>query len=713
MRRTISSRFALLALLASTGSCGRPPAEQLAPERVDSPGPTTVAEASTPGLVPSVDNILLITVDTLRWDALGFSGNTRSQTPNLDRLAASGQEFRQAYAHNVVTLPSHANILTGLYPYQNGIRDNKGFVLSESIPTAATLLAAAGFRTGAFVGAFPLDSRFGLDRGFEVYSDEVPEGSHPTEMVPAERRGDEVVALAGAWWEKHLEERRFLWVHLYDPHAPYEPVEPFASDFSDQPYLGEVAAVDSYLGPLLDSVLEAKAAPTLVILTSDHGEALGDHGESTHGLFAYQATLKVPLLIWYPGIEPAPVDQPARHIDLLPTMLEAVAVATPPDLPGRSLWQPSESPAETASYFEALTPALERGWAPLRGVVKDGQKMISLPIPELYDLERDPAEENNLFDSQRQLANQLARSLPKESVWPPAADEVSEETAAALRSLGYLGGRARAKELYTEADDPKNLVLLDNEMHRVVDLYQRRQLAEAESLVRQVVEKRPDMGLAYYFWAQVQLEQGRLEEAIGVMSRARDLGVATPALLRQLGMSLAEAGRAQEAVPLLQPLVESGDPDALNAFGLILSEAGDQEGARRVLERVFETDVRNPVARQHLALVALREGNWPQARDQAQRALDLNQGLPLAWNYLGTALYNLRSPREALKAWDRALALEPANPDVLYNVSVVAAEVGDRDRALRALRAFIDTAPPELYGPDIQKARGLLHQLGG
>jgi arylsulfatase A-like enzyme/Tfp pilus assembly protein PilF len=710
MRRNLWGQFALVGLLI--WACGSPTPESPEREDADRPGPVTTAEVSPGDASPSVDNILLITIDTLRWDALGFSGNSRSRTPHLDRLAASGLEFRHAHAHNVVTLPSHANILTGLYPYQNGIRDNKGFVLPESIPTAATLLSTAGFRTGAFVGAFPLDSRFGLDRGFEVYDDEVPEGSRPTEMVPAERRGDEVVSLATEWWQSHEGERRFLWVHLYDPHAPYQPAEPFASEFSDNPYLGEVAAVDTYLWPLLERHLQGGEASTLIVVTSDHGEALGDHGESTHGLFAYEATLKVPLIVWHPGIEPSSSQRPAGHVDILPTLLAAAGVDVPAGLPGESLLRPGPAPAGQVTYFEALTPTLERGWAPLRGVLSDGRKYISTPVPELYDLRSDPGESRNLFTEQRQQAGELARELPEESVWPPEQDDVDPETAAALQSLGYLGGRAPAKQRYTEADDPKNLVHLDTKMHQVVDLYHQGRLDEAETVVREVLEERPDMGLAYYFWAQVKLEQGRLPEAIMVMNRARDLGVATPALLRQLGLSLAAVGEAGEAVPLLQPLAETGDVDALNALGLILSEGGDQVQARRVLERVFDTDSRNPVTHQHLSLVALRETDWARARDEANKALELNRDLPLAWNYLGTAQYNLGSPRQALDAWDQALALEPDNLDVLYNMAVVATEFGDRDRARRALQTFITLAPSDQYGPDIQRAKDLLRQLG-
>lgn len=660
-----------------------------------------------------VENVILVTIDTLRWDALGFAGNARSRTPALDRLAAAGLVFTDAHAHNVVTLPSHANILTGLYPFQNRIRDNKGFVLSDSIPTAATLLSEEGFRTGAFVAAFPLDSRFGLDRGFEVYDDEVPEGSRPTELVPAERRGDEVVGRALDWWRENTGERRFLWLHLYDPHAPYQPPEPFASEFADDPYLGEVAAVDAYLQPLLERHLAGDEASTLIVFTSDHGEALGDHGESTHGLFAYEATLKVPLVLWYPAVEHGRRTEPARHIDLLPTMLAAAGVAAPPGLPGVSLFAPVEQRQNASTYFEALTPTLDRGWAPLRGILDRQRKFISVPVPELYDLTADPGEANNLYTDRRSEASELARQLPEESVWPPAADEVDAETARALQSLGYLGGSAPTKKSFTAADDPKNLVHLDTKMHRVVELYHEGRLGEAESVVREVVEERPDMSLAYYFWAQVKLEQDRLSEAITVMNRARDLGVATPALLRQLGLSLAEAGQAQDAVPLLEPLAATGDVEALNALGLIWSESGNQARARQVLERVFDTDPRNPVTHQVLSLVALRESDWTRARDQAQRALELNSGLPLAWNYLGTALYNLREPRQALDAWDKALALEPDNLDVLYNASIVAMEIGDRERARRALRAFIATAPPEELAADIERARDLLRELGG
>lgn len=676
-------------------------------EKAPRPERRLVAELSP------VDNVLLLTIDTLRADALGFAGNAAAETPVLDRLADGGVVYDDAHAHAVVTLPSHASILTGLHPYEHGIRNNSGFVLPDGIPTAGSLLGAEGFATAAFVGAFPLDARFGLARGFDVYDDRYPEGSHTAEnaFTMAERRGDEVVAAALEWWGAHAGERRFLWVHLFDPHAPYRPPEPFASRFAGRPYHGEVAAVDSFLAPLLEPHLEGKEEPTLIVFTADHGEGLGDHGEATHGLFTYEPTLRVPLVLWAPGLEPAESEVWARHVDLLPTMLDAAAVDAAVELPGGSLF--GDAQAEQTTYFEALSPNLDRGWAPLRGTIVDGRKLISLPLPELYDLEADPAESRNLYDEEREHARRLARLLPEESVWPPRGGAVSAEEERALRSLGYLGGGAPPKAEYTAADDPKNLVGLDRKVHQMIDLFQRRRLLEAGELGREVVRERPEMGLGYYYLSQVLLEEGRPAEALEVMLEARRRGVATDALLRQLALTLAETGRPSEAVPIITSIAERGDPDTLNALGTVLSEAGRQAEAEEALQRVLAVDPRNPVALEQLALVALRRQDWREAERRARRALDIHQSLPLAWNYLGAALYNQARPREALSAWQSALEHDPRLWDALFNVAIVSREVGEIDGAREALRRFVSEAPPGPYTQDIRTARGWLAELGG
>ncbi len=703
--------LALGLLLALQAGCA--PGGEAGPGSGESEGAEGMA-AGEPTEAPlprvQVENVLLITVDTLRADALGFAGNRKVETPVLDRLAAAGRVFEDAHAHNVVTLPSHANILTGLYPYQHGVRDNSGFVLASGVPTAATLLRAAGFATAAVVGAFPLDARFGLDRGFDLYDDELPAGSRAGQILPAERRGSEVVERALSWWRARAGERRFLWVHLFEPHAPYEPPPIYAERAPGEAYLGEVAAVDGYLEPLLEPFLAGSEPPTLILFTSDHGEALGEHGELTHGLFAYEPTLKVPLVLWAPGLGPGRDRRSVSHVDLLPTLLAAAGVAAPARLPGRSLFEAAES--APAVYFEALTATLNRGWAPLRGVLRGGHKLISLPLPELYELAADPSESRNLFRSERGRAAELAAAIPRESDWPPRRGEVSEAERRALRSLGYLGGSATARESFGPDDDPKSLVHLDRQMHRVVDLYQRRELEEAARLARQVIDERPDMSVAWYYLAQVELERGRLAEAIAAMSEARGRGAASPALTRQLGMSLAEAGRFGEALEVLQPFAASSDPDGLLALAVVLAEAGRLAEARRALEQVLDLDERNARARETLALVALRERSWERARRQAERALDLDPTLGLAWNYLGTALYNLGRKREALEALRRSVDLDPAGFDALYNLAAVALELGEAATARSALERFLASAPPARYGPDLAQAREWLRQLG-
>jgi len=657
-------------------------------------------------------DVVLITIDTLRADAVGFAGNARVETPALDRLAAAGRVFDDAHAHSVVTLPSHTNILTGLYPYQHGVRDNSGFVLRPQVPTLATLLKRAGYATGAFVAAFPLDSRYGLSRGFDVYDESFPRGSDPAEFVMAERRGDQVVAAAVAWWNGQRGKRRFLWVHLYDPHAAYTPPEPFASRYRDNPYLGEVAAADSFLAPLLQPFAAGKEPAALLVVTADHGEALGDHGELTHGLFAYEATLKVPLVVWGAGVAPGRDGRPARHVDIVPTVLAYLGLQAPPELPGRSLLAASEGRPE--SYFEALSTSLNRGWAPLRGLLRERRKLIDLPLPELYDLASDPGEKKNLYAVDRRTAHALRAALPRAAAWPPPKGAVSAEEEARLRSLGYAAGAAPAKAAYGAADDPKTLIGIDQRLHQVVDAYSRRRYEEAAALARQVIAERPDLAEAYEQEALALRQLERHGEAIAALQNALRHGVDRESIRRQLGLALSEAGRSREAVAVLEPLAPSpyADPATLNALGIALSDAGRHGDALAVLERVAGRYPNDPKAFENLGIVALRMDQPEKARSELQRALALNPSLPISWNTLGVALYRLQGAAPALDAWERSVALDPRQYDASFNIGLVAMQAGRREQARAAFTRFLATAPASRRD-DIAQARRLLAQLGG
>ena len=690
----------LVLLVACSGS----------PENPQRPAAEAVAGAGgSPEL--SVDNVVLITVDTLRADALGFAGRADVATPNLDRLAAEGVVFTRAQAHNVVTLPSHANILTGLYPYQHGIRENSGFVLPEAIVPAGEYFRRAGFATGAVVGAFPLSSRYGLNRGFDTYDDSYPNGWNQSEFFMPERRGDEVVRLGLDWWRARQGRQRFLWVHLYDPHAPYEPPEPYASAHPSSAYLGEIAAVDAYLGPLLDAIRSESTSSTLIVFTSDHGEALGAHGESTHGFFAYQPTLRVPLVLWARGLPAAIDERLARHVDLLPTMLAAAGIPVPEGLSGRSILDPPSS-TETVSYLEALSANLNRGWAPLRGLIRGRYKYISLPLPELYDLEADPKEEINLIQTERRVVSGLRRLVPEDSEWPPSRLEVSEGEQALLLSLGYLSGEGAQKDEWTAEDDPKNLVELDQRLHRVIELQGLGDLAGAERLVREVIDERP-MAIAYTFYGQILNEQGKDEQVIEVLQQAIETGYAQISSVRELALTLTRRGRHEEALSLLLPLRESNNPSNLNSLATALAEAGRLSEARETLDRVVKLEPSNPVAYEVRALTALRAGDWAATESHARQALAIDGSLSLAWNYLGGALYNQGQAPQAVEAWEKSVSFDSRNFDAMFNLAIVAGEIGDQERARRALQLFIATAPPSQYGPDIQRARGWLAELGG
>ena len=577
-------------------------------------------------------NMLLVTIDTLRADALGSYGGPAA-TPNLDRLAAAGVRFEFAHAHAVVTLPSHASILTGVYPFEHGIHDNAGYRLPDDSLTLAAMLRAEGFATAAFVAAFPLDSRFGLDNGFDVYDDRFGHAEGPSDFTIAERPAETVVAAASAWIELQSD-RWFAWVHLFDPHAPYRPPPPFDARYARSPYHGEVAYTDHALAPLLETARESGGRPTLVVVTADHGEALGEHGERTHGLFAYEATLRVPLIVAQvggksgrgSGTEGLVSDDPARHVDIVPSALDALALPAPPALPGRSLLDPAPAATEPLSYFEALSASLNRGWAPLRGVLAGRDKYVDLPLPELYDLQADPAESNNSLADRAGRARALETLLADLPVADPLERRIAEtaEVVARLRSLGYVGGAAPARDRYSADDDPKRLAHFEDAIHRGVDLYQRGRPREAIEVYREVIAERPDLELAHRHLAFLHWSLGEVAEAVETLTRARDAGIASPAVAGQLGIYLAESGAADEAVPLLEALVAEDRPDLdpLNALGIAYARRGDAERALETFERVLALDSDSAmvlVALFNLATELVNAGDLAAARPYLER----------------------------------------------------------------------------------------------
>lgn len=652
-------------------------------------------------------DVILVTIDTLRADSVGYSGNTRVKTPFLDRLAGEGVVFTNAHAHNVVTLPSHVNILTGLYPYQHGVRDNAGFKLDSKNETVAAMLRRAGYTTGAFIGAYPLDARYGLNAGFDVYDDNYGKGAASLDFTSQERPATAVLDAATRWWRSNEGKKRFLWIHLYDAHAPYRPPEPFATEYASDPYLGEVAAVDHALGAQLAPILDADRN-ALVIVTADHGEGRGDHGELTHGLFAYEATLKIPLIVRAPGLQHRVEPAYVGHVDIVPSVLDALGIAKPPALPGTSLLGKIE-PRD--AYFEALSASLNRGWAPLTGVIHRGEKYIELPIAELYDLPRDPRELTNLRAERRREAEEARQLLAGMHASLAPARNVSSEEAARLRSLGYVSGSASTKAAYTVADDPKNLAALDNKMHDVIDAYERHDLPRALVLAKEVVAARPEMAAGRELLAFVLQQSENVPAAIENLREAIRHGGQTEGMRVQLGLLLTETGKTAEAVQILAPLASGTDPDVLNAYGIALADEGKVDEATKQFQRLLQVDPNNAPALQNLGIVALRRDDVASAQSYLSRALALNPRLPLALNTLGVVYARQGDYTHAVDSWNRAVAIDPRQYDALFNAGLVEGRAGHSNEARAALSRFVATAPKDRYAADIATARQALQAL--
>ena len=671
-----------------------------------------LARPTAPTIARNADrNVLLVTIDTLRADAISVYGG-RAKTPRLEALAARGATFTFAHSHAVVTLPSHTTLLTGLYPYQHGVRDNNGYRVRKDQATLATRLKALGFATGAFVGGFPLDQRFGLKVGFDRYDDRIAEVGNAIDFALPERRADTVVSAALSWIGLQSG-KWFTWVHVFDPHAPYQPPQEFASRYPDDLYSGEIAWTDYALGPLFDR-LATLSRPTLVIVTSDHGESLGDHGELTHGIFAYESTLHVPLIV--AEIDPARapekgivVDTPVRHIDVPPTVLDAIGVAPDASLPGSSLLADlAGRGGDRPSYFEAMTANLTRGWAPLRGVLVGRDKYIDLPAQELYALATDAREAQNLATSRRDRTEVLLNTLRGFDIAAPALP--GEETSAVrdrLRALGYVGGSASRKDRYRDEDDPKRLIEIDALLHRGGDSYQRGDPQAAIAQFKEVIDRRPDMADAYRYLAFVYWQTGQPDLAIQTLESALARGVTHRDVRVKLGIYLAETGRATRAIALLEGLA-GDDIEALNALGIAYGRAGRSADALRTFSHILDVDPTNGLSWQNIGTVQLTAGDRAAAETSLRKALEIDDSLAGACTTLGVLLSETGRKPEAIEMWKRAVTLDPRDFDALYNLTVTLVDAGRRDEARSFGNQYIATAPPAMYARDIARIKSIL-----
>ncbi len=582
-------------------------------------------------------HLVLVTIDTLRADKVGAYGYDAARTPTIDALAAAGLRAERAFAAAPITLPSHASLLTGRYPPAHGARHN-GMAMADDVPTLATALQAAGFATGAFVAAFPLDRRFGLARGFDVYGDRLPR--HADGRPADEREGQAVVDEALGWVRTVGDRRMFLWVHLFEPHAPYG--RPGGGTSAAARYDGEVAEADRQVGRLLDG-LGALRASTLVVVSADHGEAFGEHGEIGHSLFVYDTTLRVPLVLQGPGVGPGVVARDVSLVDVAPTMLGLLGVVVPAAIDGRAFAGPAaaaDTGADVPLYAETVAPFEDFGWSPLRAVRAGGLKYIQAPTPELFDLTSDAAETVNLVAARpKEAAAMRAEGERIAAAARAGASAVSPDARRRLQALGYLSGVSDAAGTLV---DPKD----------------RRELAARLGQV-----------------ASGELTGAALESALaGIL--ADDPG--NPQAALRLGYAIAGRGDCRAAMPHFRTAIASGMPTADAHLGLAGCLAGARAfaEARSVLEAAAILEPGNPVVAANQGAVRSDGGQPSEAVPFFEGALALDPDFHQA--RFGLALAHAR-------AGDRAAAAAAAE-ELLSRLPAAAPQRAEVERLLAAVR---------------------------
>lgn len=647
-------------------------------------------------------NVLLVTLDTTRADRIGCYGYPAARTPNLDALASGGVRFANAYTSVPLTLPSHASILTGQTPPVHGVRNNGAYVLDRARITLAELLKQRGYATAAFVASFSVDSRFGLDQGFDVYDDDFQAGA-PFKALNAERRAEQVYEEFAAWVDESPPQPFLGWVHFFDPHLPYSPPEPYSEQL-ENPYDGEIAYMDFMLGRVLRKLRDRGVLErTLVVIAGDHGEGFGEKGESGHGVFVYDETLRVPLLLMAESRLPAGrvVDARVRLIDVLPTVLDLLDLPAPEAVEGVSLLSRIErrrSP-DLDTYVETLYPRENFGWAPLTGWISGPWKYVHAPRAELYDLAGDPREERNRAADRESVATRLRSGLESYLAGAGAAGgtgtggrEMTAADEARLRSLGYVNYREAGGSADAPAD-PKDKL---DELKMVQDAEAAEfggDFAAAASLHEKTLALRPGAASSY---VNLALSKARLKDfdgAIATLKQGLDVLPGNELILTRLGYTYLVTGRTEEALTVMGEVLE-GNPlsvDALTATAAVLDQLDRKDEARGFFERALAEEpeskfLRSAYAGNLVSTGRLAEGIavYVTLTEDYPADMGLRRALGIAYGRAGDL-------DQALESFQTIVYTRP-DPDAYFNLALVYREKGETAEAVRYFEKFLEQA---------------------
>jgi arylsulfatase A-like enzyme/Flp pilus assembly protein TadD len=694
--------------------------------------------------------VILISIDTLRADHLPDYGYGGVETPNLRALRKDSILYENAYSQAPLTLPSHAALLTGLPPYQNGVRDNTGFRLAPSRETLASLLKSQGYATGGSISSYLLRGETGISTGFDFYDDEL-------ERNAVERPGMVSETKIEQWIESESSARRpvFAFLHLYEPHTPYAPPEPFRTRYADRLYDGEIAASDAIVGRLLNFLKRKNLYdPAIVIVLSDHGEGLGDHGEEEHSVLLYREDIRVPLFLKLPGSRMAGkmIRTPVALTDVFPTVVSLVGLEVPGGVGGINLVHAGEmrGDAERRIYSETLYPRLHLGWSDLASLTDIRYQYIEAPRPELYDLSSDPGEKRDLSAGRPPAFRTMRLELQKMDRPFAAPQASSPEELKKLASLGYVSVTTSGVE-GKNLPDPKDRIEALHDYTKLFALFFAKNDEAVIPLARRLLAKEPKIISA---WSMLATSLGRtgnhgealrtLEEGIRevgqsgvgeeisqayeqlasmldqrgdragaerVLREAMRRNLGTEAAKRDLARILTGSGRSSEALTLLRSLADSHDTETLDALGVSLAEAGQLAEARGAFLQALKVESSNADVLSHLGTLSLREKDPAAARDWFEKALEKNPKLPGTLTSLGTAFVQLGDDQRALASWKKALDLDAEQYDALFNLAVLTGRHRRFGEARQYLERFVATAPHDRYSEEVTEARRLLRGL--
>ena len=660
-------------------------------------------------------NVLIVTLDTTRADRIGCYGHQGALTPVLDGLAERGVLFEHAYTPAPLTLPAHASLFTGLYPPEHGLRTNGKDRLGDEIPTLATVLRGRGYDTAAFVASFVLDSKFGLERGFQTYDDDMTGTAPADEALHRNRNGDVVVDQALQWLEGRTDQPFLCWVHLYDPHAPYvDHQDLFGDQFRDRPYDAEIAFVDRQIARLLDFLKARKLTDrTLVVVVGDHGEGLDEHLERRHGQMLYQSTMHVPLIVSRPGSLPQGqrIATPVSLVDLSPTILNSTGGTLPGPISGQSLsgLMRGQALASRGLYGTTDETFLESGWSPLRSLTTDKWKYIRTTRPELYDLIADPHETRNLAGEQAAQMQTLEQQLTELEMTltqrQGTAVQLSPAEQRRLASLGYLGGQSGRESVpaATQLPDIKDMMAHYNALEDIRLLIDTNQLDEATQRLQALTKAAPEYELAEISLGDVYLRQKKFAEATAVYRTVLKRNPESALAHCHLG-DIAEAqGKFAAAMPhYLEALQREPDSAKLHYnLGRILALLGNDQEAIPHFETALELDPGYVFALVELGTAMVRQGQLAAALEHYETALKYDANTMTA--HLNAAMVLSRQNRndEAVEHLKLAIQINPQDAQIQYQLGAFLSALGKQSEAVGYLQTALKLQPEHVQAREL------------